>query len=88
MLEVRYDLWLTCRAHHVGLTFNTPPQVGCAHDAAGLNEQETRSHFGAWCIVSSPLTLSMDVNNDTIMDAAWPVVANSEAIAINQVCVL
>jgi alpha-galactosidase len=65
-------------------------EVGCAHGPGGssdpgLTAEETRSHFGAWCIVSSPLTLSMDVNNDTIMDAAWPIVANTEAIAINQV---
>lgn len=46
--------------------------------------EETRSHFGAWCIVSSPLTLSLDVRNDTVMDAYWPIIANTEAIAINQ----
>ena len=36
----------------------------------GLSMAETRAHFGSWAIVSSPLTLSMDVNNDTIMDQA------------------
>lgn len=64
-------------------------EVGCAHGPGGpsdpgLTPAETRSHFGAWCIVSSPLTLSHDVNNDTIMDAIWPVIANPEAIAVNQ----
>jgi hypothetical protein len=64
-------------------------EVGCAHGPGGdhdpgLTAAETRSHFGAWAIVSSPLTLSMDVNNDTVMDAVWPVVANKEAIAVNQ----
>lgn len=50
----------------------------------GLTIQETRSHFGAWCIVSSPLTLSHDINNDTLADMVWPIISNKEAIAINQ----
>jgi hypothetical protein len=49
-------------------------QVGCAHgpggkDDPGLSFAETRTHFGAWAIVSSPLTLSHDVNNDTVSGA-------------------
>lgn len=64
-------------------------EVGCAHGPGGdhdpgLTAEETRAHFGAWCIVSSPLTLSHDVTNGTISDAIWPVIANPEAIAVNQ----
>jgi alpha-galactosidase len=59
-------------------------EVGCAHDAGGLNKVEAQTHFSAWAIVSSPLTLSHDVNNDTIMDAIWPVISNKEVIAVNQ----
>jgi alpha-galactosidase len=64
-------------------------EVGCAHGPGGagdpgLSIAEARTHFGAWCIISSPLTLSHDVNNDTIMDQIWPFIANPEAIAINQ----
>lgn len=64
-------------------------EVGCQHGPGGdrdpgLTEAETRSHFGAWCIVSSPLTLSHDVTNETVMDAVWPVISNKDAIAINQ----
>eukprot|EP00039_Didymoeca_costata_P001850 m.55616 g.55616 ORF g.55616 m.55616 type:complete len:447 (+) comp10994_c0_seq1:66-1406(+) len=64
-------------------------QVGCAHGPGGKNDpgltiQETRTHFGAWCIVSSPLTLSHDVNNDTISDMIWPIISNTEALAVNQ----
>ena len=64
-------------------------EVGCAHGPGGAGDpgltiQETRAHFGAWCIVSSPLILSHDVNNATIMDAIWPIIANKEALAINQ----
>jgi hypothetical protein len=35
-------------------------------------------------VVSSPLTLSHDVTNATVMDAVWPIIANPEAIAVNQ----
>ena len=64
-------------------------EVGCAFGPGGpsdggLTIQETRSHFGGWSIVSSPLTLSHDPNNDTIMDFIWPIISNTEAIAINQ----
>jgi len=64
-------------------------EVGCQHGPGGasdpgLSESESRVHFGAWCIVSSPLTLSHDVNNDTVMDKIWPLIANPEAIAVNQ----
>jgi len=64
-------------------------EVGCAagpggRSDSGLTLEETRSHFGGWAIVSSPLTLSHDVNNNTITDFIWPVIANPEAIAVNQ----
>ena len=64
-------------------------EVGCQHGPGGpkdpgLSEAETRSHFGAWAIVSSPLTLSHDVTNATVMDAVWPLISNREVIAINQ----
>ena len=48
-----------------------------------LTPAETRTHFAAWCIVSSPLVLSHDLTNDTTMDAVWPVITNREALAIN-----
>merc|ERR1712159_619983 len=64
-------------------------EVGCQHGPGGagdpgLSMAETRSHFGAWVIVSSPLTLSHDVNNDTIMDQVWPIISNKEVIAVSQ----
>ena len=67
----------------------TATAVGCKHGPGGagdpgLTPQETRTHFGAWAIVSSPLTLSHDVHDDTISDAIWPVIANTEVIAVNQ----
>ena len=48
-----------------------------------LTAAEARTHFGAWCIVSSPLVLSHDLTNGTTMDAVWPIIANREALAVN-----
>merc|ERR1719446_1647291 len=64
-------------------------EVGCQHGPGGagdpgLTMEETRTHFGSWAIVSSPLTLSHDVNNDTIMDQIWDVISNKEAIEVSQ----
>jgi len=50
----------------------------------GLSNVEQRTQFNAWAIVSSPLILSLDVTDDAIMDAAWPVIANKEVIEVNQ----
>ena len=57
-------------------------EVGCGNGEFSLTEQ--RTHFNAWAIVSSPLILSLDTTDDRAMDAAWPIIANSEAIAVNQ----
>ena len=43
-----------------------------------------RTHFGLWCIVSSPLVLSFDVANETTLDRVWPIISNADAIAVNQ----
>jgi len=42
-----------------------------------------RAHFGAWCIVSSPLILSLDLDSPNLA-AILPFVGNEDAIAINQ----
>lgn len=52
--------------------------------AGGLDLNESRAHFGAWCVVSSPLTLSHDLTDDEAYDRAWPVVGNVEAVRVNQ----
>jgi len=45
---------------------------------------ESKCHFFAWCIVSSPLFISFDVTDDEIVDRVWPIISNLEAISINQ----
>lgn len=49
-----------------------------------LNSIENRAHFSMWCILSSPLTLSFDFADTDVVDAVWPIVTNTEAIAVNQ----
>merc|ERR1712061_342460 len=46
--------------------------------------EEDRSHFGAWCIISAPLILGFDVNNEETTDKVWDIITNKEAIAVNQ----
>jgi alpha-galactosidase len=59
--------------------------IGTQHyHADPLNEPESYTHFGLWSITSSPLVLSLDLNNQTAMDLAWPIISNKEAIAVNQ----
>jgi len=49
-----------------------------------LSAVEERTHFGAWCIVSSPLILGTDITDTSVMARVWPIVSNAEAIAVNQ----
>jgi alpha-galactosidase len=64
-------------------------QVGCQHGPGGKSDPgltipETRTHFGAWVIVSSPLTLSHDVNNKNVTDLIAPIISNKEVLEVNQ----
>ena len=45
---------------------------------------EDRSNFGMHCITSSPLILSFNLTNDTLVDMVWPIVSNAEAISVNR----
>jgi hypothetical protein len=48
-----------------------------------LNFTQAQTHFFAWCIVSSPLTLGMNVTDQANIDAIWPIITNTEALDIN-----
>eukprot|EP01062_Namystynia_karyoxenos_P054558 TRINITY_DN449_c0_g4_i1.p1 TRINITY_DN449_c0_g4~~TRINITY_DN449_c0_g4_i1.p1 ORF type:complete len:439 (+),score=174.67 TRINITY_DN449_c0_g4_i1:73-1317(+) len=43
-----------------------------------------RAHFGAWCIVSAPLVLGLDLTQKAKVTEIIPVVTNAEALAVNQ----
>ena len=45
---------------------------------------ESRTHFNAWCIISSPLILGLNLSDTETVDSIWPIVSNKEAIAVNQ----
>ena len=38
---------------------------------------EQRTHFGLWCTLSAPLTLSMNFMNKTATDSVWPIITNT-----------
>lgn len=48
----------------------------------GLTEEEDKTHFGMWCIMSSPLLIGCDMT--TISDQALSLIKNEELIALNQ----
>lgn len=48
----------------------------------GLTEEEDKTHFGMWCIMSSPLLIGCDLND--IQGNALALMQNEELIALNQ----
>jgi len=50
----------------------------------GLSLVEQRTHFGLWAVLSSPLTLSFDLGNGTLMDTVWPIITNTEVLQVSQ----
>ena len=48
----------------------------------GLNDEEERTHFGMWCMMSSPLLIGCDLTK--IKDKTLELLTNKELIAINQ----
>lgn len=48
----------------------------------GLSEAEERTHFGMWCVMSSPLLIGCDLTS--IPDRSLELLANPELIAVNQ----
>ena len=61
---------------------------GCADQVSGCTQTgppvEDRTQFAMWAIVSAPLVLSFDMSKQEAMDRVWPVLSNSEVIAVNQ----
>ena len=48
----------------------------------GLSKEEDRTHFGMWCIMSSPLLIGCDMSNLT--GATLSLLKNTDLIALNQ----
>ena len=49
-----------------------------------LTLTEARTHFAIWCVLSQPLTLTNNLTDHDGLDAVWPIIANKEAIAVDQ----
>lgn len=47
-----------------------------------LSSEEDKTHFGMWCLMSSPLLIGCDVSN--LKDATKTLLKNKELIAVNQ----
>ena len=52
------------------------------HGDTGLTAEEERTHFGMWCMLSSPLLIGCDVR--TIPDATKRLITNPYLLAMNQ----
>lgn len=48
----------------------------------GLSADEERTHFGIWCMMSSPLMIGCDLRS--IGDESLSIITNKEVIAVNQ----
>ena len=72
MLEVGNFGWTADEADEASVASNS------------LAFRESRTHFGAWAVVSSPLVLGLDVTDDARVTAVWPILSNAEVIAVNQ----
>lgn len=49
-----------------------------------IGPTEGRSHFGAWCITSSPLILSFDLSNADLLARVRPIITNPLALMVQQ----
>lgn len=50
-----------------------------------MTHDENRVHFGAWCIVSSPLILAYNLSDVKRHNLVWDIITNKEAITVNQI---
>lgn len=73
-----------CWSYPDMLEVGVTTQTGGPNDPPPLSFVEARTHFGAWAIVSAPLILGMNLSDTPTVDTFWPIISNSEAIAINQ----
>ena len=63
-------------------------EVGRIQVGGKMHVGWNRAHFGAWCVVSAPLILGLDVSNDQLVEPIVDIITNAEAIAVNQVSCL
>jgi hypothetical protein len=59
-------------------------EVGRIQVNGQLDVPWNRAHFGAWCVVSAPLVLGLDLTDSSAVSAVIDIITNREAIAVNQ----
>jgi len=65
-------------------TWAFPDGLQAGRFSGPWNASEDRYAFGMYCVTSSPLVLGHNITDGATNDRVWPVVANVEAIAVNQ----
>ncbi len=71
------NLYLSAYCRHGGFNDMDMLEVG-----RGLTREEDKTHFGMWCIMSSPLLIGCDMTS--IDETALALLTNPELIALNQ----
>lgn len=61
-----------------------PDMLEVGNFAGPMATNESRTHFGLWCVVSSPLILGLDLIDAAKVDSVWDIITNREAIGVNQ----
>jgi len=49
-----------------------------------MTKSWNRAHFGAWCVISAPLILGLDVSQPALVTPVVDIITNAEAVSINQ----
>lgn len=47
-------------------------------------EAQEQTHWGLWCIISSPLILGLDLNDTARVDRIWNTVTNTDALSVSE----
>lgn len=74
---IHENLYLSAYCRNGGFNDMDMLEVG-----RGLSAEEDKTHFGMWCIMSSPLLIGCDMT--TIKSSALKLLTNPELIALNQ----
>lgn len=74
---IHENLYLSAYCRNGGFNDMDMLEVG-----RGLSTEEDKTHFGMWCIMSSPLLIGCDMT--TIKSSALSLLTNTELIALNQ----
>ena len=67
---------------------DTHPRAGCRpypdFMSFSSNVNETRSLFGIYAIMGTPMVMSFDIRDDTKLLPIWDTLTNEEVLAVNQ----